>query len=463
MTDTAEISAAVADQIASWKRIFANRANGVDARVLLRTAAAELWSVWAIDATVHPEMNGVAHQEIVDALHDMAESAAIPADDAQTIFAENFKAPGADDERGKAKSNGAGRESETPPPLSFIDIARDPIPPREWLVHDRIPARNVTLLSGEGAIGKSILLLQLSVATELGRDWIGTLPNQGPVIYLSCEDDDDEVRRRLEEITIHYGVSRSDLKQLHVISLAGKDGVLGRSDRSERICATPLFEQLHREVLSIRPRLIVIDTVADVFAGRENDRSQTRQFITLLRGMAIETGAAMVLASHPSLTGISSDTGLSGSTAWHNSVRARMYFKAAPEVDDDDLRVLEVKKNNYGPVSETIVLRWRNGVYVPEPRAGSLEQLAAEAKIDNLFLDLLRRLTKQGRNVSDKAGTSYAPAIFAQEPEAKKGKVSKKQMAEAMTRLFAAGRIRVVTEGSPTHRRSRIVEEAADQ
>jgi RecA-family ATPase len=454
MTDTAELSAAVTDQIASWKRVFANRANGVDARALLRNAAAELWSVWAIDATVHPEMNGVAHQEIVDALQDMAESAAIPPDDAQTIFAENFKAPGADGD--EPKSNGADGESESIPPLSFIDITRDPIPPREWLVHDRIPARNVTLLSGEGAIGKSILLLQLSVATELGRDWIGTLPNQGPVIYLSCEDDDDEVRRRLEEITIHYGVKRSDLKQLHVISLAGKDGVLGRSDRSERICATPLFEQLRREVLSIRPRLIVIDTVADVFAGRENDRSQTRQFITLLRGLAIKTGAAMVLASHPSLTGIASDTGLSGSTAWHNSVRARMYFKTAPEVDDNDLRVLEVKKNNYGPASETIVLRWRNGVYVPEPRAGSLEQLAAEAKIDNLFLDLLRRSTKQGRNVSDKAGTSYSPAIFAQEAEAKKAKVSKKQMAEAMTRLFAAGRIRVLTEGSPTHRRSRL-------
>jgi hypothetical protein len=106
MTGTAEISAAVTDEIASWKRVFANRANGVNARALLRNAARELWSVLAIDATVHPEMKGVAHQEIVDALHDMAESAAIPADDAQWIFTQYFKAPEEKNKtRGKRKSN----------------------------------------------------------------------------------------------------------------------------------------------------------------------------------------------------------------------------------------------------------------------------------------------------------------------------------------------------------------------
>jgi hypothetical protein len=79
-------------------------------------------------------------------------------------------------------------------------------------------------------------------------------------------------------------------------------------------------------------------------------------------------------------------------------------------VDDPTLRILEWRKNNYGPLSEKIFLRWRAGVYVPEPRAGSFEQMAEDAKVENLFLDLLHRFTKQGRNVTDKKGTSYAPA-----------------------------------------------------
>lgn len=137
-----------------------------------------------------------------------------------------------------------------------------------------------------------------------------------------------------------------------------------------------------------------------------------------------------------------------------------MYLKAA---DDNDLslRVLECRKNNYGPISETILLRWRDGVYVPEPRAGSLEKLAEERKVDNLFLDLLRRFAKQGRNVSAKSGTSYGPSLFAQQTEAKEQKANSKVLREAMERLFAANKIMVVTDGPPSHPRTRIVEVAA--
>jgi RecA-family ATPase len=343
----------------------------------------------------------------------------------------------------------------------YADITRDPIPPRPWLVHERIPGRNVMLLSGEGAIGKSILLLQLSTAGVLGgRDWIGTRPTAGPAIYLNCEDEEEEICRRLEDIAKHYGVTRKDIAgQLHVMSLVGRDALLGLADRSERIQKTPLFDQLRKDALTIKPRLIVIDTVADVFGGRENDRSQTRQFITLMRGLALEADCAVILASHPSLTGIASDTGLSGNTAWHNSVRARAYFKAAPEVDDPTLRILEWRKNNYGPpMADSILLRWQSGLYVLEPQGGSFEQTMADAKADNLFLELLRRFATQGRNVTDKKGTSYAPAIFADEPEAKAAKATNKALAGAMRRLFASNKIRLVNEGPASRQRTRLME-----
>jgi RecA-family ATPase len=360
------------------------------------------------------------------------------------------------------EGNGQGTELWTDAPaiiLSYTDIAIDPIPPREWLVLDRIPSRTVALLSGEGAVGKSILLLQLSVAVTLGSDWIGTLPISGPVIYLNCEDDDAEICRRLEAVATHYGVTRKQLSaDLHVLSLVGRDAVLGFADKNNRMQPTPLFEQVRVDALKIKPALIVIDTVADVFPGRENDRSETRQFISLMRGLALDADAAVVLVSHPSLAGISTDTGLSGNTAWHNSVRARAYFKDASEVDDPTLRILEWRKNNYGPLSEKIFLRWRAGVYVPEPRAGSFEQMAEDAKVENLFLDLLHRFTKQGRNVTDKKGTSYAPALFADEPEAKAAKATNRMLAEAMRRLFLSGKISIVNEGPASKRRSRMVE-----
>ena len=169
------------------------------------------------------------------------------------------------------------------------------------------------------------------------------------------------------------------------------------------------------------------------------------------------SAAPLIIAAHPSLAGIATDTGLSGSTAWHNSVRARMYFKAAPG-DDTALRVLECKKNNYGPVTSIVLVRWKDGVYVVQPGVGSLQRVAAEQDADHLFLKLLHRLADQGRNVSDKVSSSYAPTVFASEPDAQDAKASKKVFAEAMARLFKAGKIRVVPFGPASKMRSRIVE-----
>jgi RecA-family ATPase len=112
--------------------------------------------------------------------------------------------------------------------------------------------------------------------------------------------------------------------------------------------------------------------------------AQVRQFIGLLRGLAIAADAAVIVCAHPSLTGINSGSGLSGSTAWHNSVRARAYLRHIKTDDgielDETLRQLEFMKSNYGPIAATTTLRWKDHVFVLEPKPGSLEKLASDAK-----------------------------------------------------------------------------------
>jgi RecA-family ATPase len=154
------------------------------------------------------------------------------------------------------------------------------------------------------------------------------MPEAGPAIYVGAEDEEDELWRRTAAIVEHYGVSISDLKQggFHAISLAGEDAILGRIDRNGIVQPTQRFGQLKEAACDIKPKLIGLDTASDIFAGTENDRAQVRQFIGLLRGMAIASNSTVLICSHPSLTGINSGTGLSGSTAWHNSVRARAYM-----------------------------------------------------------------------------------------------------------------------------------------
>ena len=110
---------------------------------------------------------------------------------------------------------------------------------------------------------------------------------------------------------------------LHLMSFVGRDAVLATVSRTGKVEPTRLYGQILEAAGDIRPKMIGIASSANVFAGTENDRSQVQQFVALLTRLAIAANGSVQLISHPSLTGINSDSGLSGSTAWHNAVRAR--------------------------------------------------------------------------------------------------------------------------------------------
>src|SRR5262249_50984982 len=156
---------------------------------------------------------------------------------------------------------------------------------------------------------------------------------------------------RLAAITRHYEISFADLVKggLHLISLVGHDAVLATCTRNGKIEPTPLYQQLLKAASDINPIEIVIASSANVYAGSEIDRSQVQQFVGLLTRLAIMADGSVVLISHPSLTGINTESGLSGSTQWHNAVRGRIYMKGIKpgedEQPDTDLRELVFKKN----------------------------------------------------------------------------------------------------------------------
>jgi len=233
------------------------------------------------------------------------------------------------------------------------------------------------------------------------------------------------------------------------------------ASRSGKITPTPLYHQLLEAAGDIKPIMIGIASSANVYAGSEIDRSQVQQFVGLLTRMAIVATGSVVLISHPSLTGITTDTGLSGTTQWHNAVRARMYLKSvkpeAGEQPDNDLRQLTFKKNQYGAVSEDIVLKYRNGMFLPVPGLASLDKLEQEQTAEHVFLDLLGRFTRENRFVSVKSSSNYAPALFAREDEAKRHALSKKVLEAAMRRLFQAKKIRNEPYGKPSRNSFHIV------
>src|ERR1700730_14732710 len=109
-----------------------------------------------------------------------------------------------------------------------------------------------------------------------------------------------------------------------------------------------------------------------------------------------------------------------------------------------------------GPMTAPARRKAKNGVYVLEPGAGSLEKKAADHRTEEVFLTLLSQFDRQGRTVSDKPNApTFAPAMFPKEPAAEK--TGKEAFHAGMRPLFAAGRIRVEPYGRPSRPNSKIV------
>lgn len=345
------------------------------------------------------------------------------------------------------------------------ELAGRDVPPRDWLVPGLVPAGNVTLLGGPAGCGKSLLALQLAVGVVAGCPWVGNETAAGGCLYLSCEDEREELHRRLVAIVHDLGTDLGDLDRLSLWPLAGEDAILAAPNPKEfgKMRALPRFTELEAAVRSLRPALLVIDTLADVFGGDENRRAEARGFIALLRGLAMRSECAVVVLSHPSVAGMASGSGLSGSTAWEASVRSRLFLERVTEngqEPDPDARRLSVKKLNYGRAGGEIALRYEGGVFRPAGGSvSSIDRAAADTRAERVFLELLREFAAQGRDVSSKFGHGYAPTMMADDPHAEG--IRKEGFKRAMARLFASGKIVVEEIGPPSRRRQRIIEKAA--
>ena len=332
-------------------------------------------------------------------------------------------------------------------------------PPRDWLVEELVPNKTVTMLGGDGGTGKSLLAMQLATAVAARTHWIGRpVARPGVALYLSAEDDRDELRRRVAAIARAEGLEAQSLSNLLVRSMADEEPLLAVLDpRKGLLQATALYQTLARAMEAAKPSLLVLDTLADLHTGNESDRAQARQFIGLMRRLAIKHDCAVLLLAHPSLTGMASGSGLSGSTGWSNSVRSRLYFDRVKDSDgsepDPDARVLRTVKANYGPIGGEIALQWRDGVFAASEVFSDDESPLERAR--RVFLRLLDLFADQGRHVSPSPSSTYAPKVFSAHPE--RDGCTKAMLERAMETLLGDRTITTGEHGFGQSKRAHLV------
>lgn len=348
-------------------------------------------------------------------------------------------------------------------PATFITPAGwpdEPPPPVDWLADQRIPRGDVSSLHGDGGAGKTDAASQLAETCSRGGGyWFGMAVPGGPVVFLSAEEPEVELWRRITEHGKRDGFDPRALTDLHLWFPSDVAGAtMAVPDRNETMQPTPLFRSIEARIKEIGPVLVVLDNVSAVYAGQQNNRSMVRSFVNLFRTIAHQPSRpAVMLLDHPSLSGMTNGTGRGGNMDWRNAVRSGHYLRAPDDKAEADrgVRLLETVKNNYGPLGKPVRLQWCNGGLALEGTQSPLRKMAQDQDADEVFLRLLDERNRIGLVVSPEVGRNYAPTIF-QGLEGNGGH-AKPIFARAMDRLLTANRIAVVNDGPPSRLRKRLV------
>lgn len=262
-----------------------------------------------------------------------------------------------------------GRDAQAAQPLPMVQWQDIPQPPPQpWVIPDWLPSGALTLLSGPGGTGKSRLALQLAAGIAGGAaDWMtganthglaldDRLHGGGAVVYASWEDRPAVIARQLAGLS---GPTRTHVTPDMALFLPGND-VHGIADAGPLYAAgayqttehTHLARRLQAAAVAVDAALVVLDSLAAIYAASEIDRAAVRGFLSSWDTWAYEHDCAVLMLAHPPKSGMD----YSGSTDWLAGVRAlwtltKEPYGPPPSRNSEDSRFLGWKlacaKSNY--------------------------------------------------------------------------------------------------------------------
>ncbi len=246
--------------------------------------------------------------------------------------------------------------------VSVCDVLINPAPPPAFVWADYIPCGVVTLLGAHGGTGKSTMALMLAVCAAVGRPLFDNEMQRRKVLFVSLEDSGGIVRHRLAHICKLWGIDPLALSDSLCIIDGTEYPELFSAEGRRQGEVTDSYKELTAIIQAEGIGLAIVDNASDAFAGEEIQRRQVRAFIRALAMAVKPTNAGCLLLAHvdknTSKAGrAEGGEGYSGSTAWHNSVRSRLYLSRGK----DGLLTLEHQKSNLGRMREPITLEWPDG------------------------------------------------------------------------------------------------------
>jgi hypothetical protein len=285
--------------------------------------------------------------------------------------------------------------------VGFTPLDGYAIEATDWLWTKRIPAGELTVLAGDGGLGKSTFAAWLASQVTTGQ--VTGLNGTRTVAVVLGEDDP---ARTLKP---RYRAAGADMAKVAVVSASQGAG--------EEVLVLPDdLDQLADYVALNRPDLLIVDPLTAHLNGavdshRDGGRGGMRQVLNPLSRIAQLYGTTVLAVFHLNKGAGPAAQRIGGSAGIRNAARNVLVFAQHPEAreggDDDGRRIIGHDKCNYGPTQPSLeatiaaapVLDDQGAPIVNkdgEAATTSLLAVGGESSVD--YADALRAASADGRD-----------------------------------------------------------------
>jgi len=262
-------------------------------------------------------------------------------------------------------------------------------PPVKWLVRHCLPAEEVTLLIGEGGVGKGHLSMSLCVSLALGEPFgLWDVPAPARILISNCEDAENEMRRRVKAAVYARwpqgpGKERLELleKNFTYVDLSTDTDFFVEEEQLSNLC-------LNQDLVIIDPFFKVMPKGTDV-----NKQVDAAKVMSVLSKVAHLSACSLLIGHHtrkPHQDEKMTVHSGSGSHVLKDLARQAMGLEGVSRVEAEKMMLdptqkyvrLKILKSNYGPTTDVgYVLRRVEGGALTFVEVGNVDE-----EVRNLIL-----------------------------------------------------------------------------
>jgi hypothetical protein len=200
-----------------------------------------------------------------------------------------------------SKAKGPIDDDGQPLDLGEWDFGEDnePIPPRGWLLGNLLCRQFLSAIFGDGAVGKTALIIAMALSLAADRDLIGEHVFLRCRVLLICfEDGKAELRRRLTAAMLHYGISKADIRgHLFIATVNRSDAKLAHIKNGE-VTVGKLRDALEQSIVRRNADATFLDPLVKAHAVGENNNSEIDFVAEILGELSVKHDCSFCSPHH---------------------------------------------------------------------------------------------------------------------------------------------------------------------